>query len=160
MDLRCPNCNSNDLKKVSLAYQEGQYRVDTQTRLSGVLVGGGGPDIAVGRATTRGSQQSALSKKLSPPVKWSYLKVISWSALVFLCIGWLVFYVNTVTTNSSSVLSPPMTLFGQVSAGIFVLLLFFIWRHNHSTYRQKYAQWNGSFICERCGAVSRQSLEP
>src|SRR5258708_5966337 len=28
MDLRCPKCNSTDLKKVSLAYQEGFYRTE------------------------------------------------------------------------------------------------------------------------------------
>jgi len=35
--LRCPNCNSTDLKKVSLAYQEGLF--DT-ARLRAVAVGG------------------------------------------------------------------------------------------------------------------------
>src|SRR6266478_3838545 len=159
MDLRCPKCNSTDLKKVSLAYQEGQYRVDTQTRLSGVLVGGGGPDIAVGRATTRGSQQSALSEKLRPPVKWSYRKVLFWSGVVFLSLGWIVFYVNTVTTNATTVISAPLTLFSLVSAGVLVFLLFFVWRHNHSTYRQRYAEWDSSFICQRCGAVSHEGIQ-
>src|SRR5229473_6372593 len=116
MDLRCPKCNSTDLKKVSLAYQEGLYRLHARTRLRAAVVGGNGPDLVVGRATTRGSQQSALSKKLRPPVKWSYLKVVFWSGLVFLSVGWLVFYVNTVTTNSSTVISPPLTLFALTFA--------------------------------------------
>src|SRR6266436_5655034 len=103
MDLRCPKCNSTDLKKVSLAYQEGRFRTDSRTRLRAAVVGGNGPDIVVGRATTRGSQQSALSKELSPPVKWSHLKVIFWSVLVFLCVGWIVFYANIVTTNATTV---------------------------------------------------------
>jgi hypothetical protein len=156
MDLRCPKCNGTDLKKVSLAYQEGLYRVDTSTRLSAALVGGSGPDLAVGHATTHASHQSALSKQLSPPVKWSYLKVGAWSVLAFLCIGWLVFYVNTVTTNSSNVLSFPLTAFGLISCGIFVLLLFLVWRHNHSTYPQQYARWDSSFVCLRCGAIGLQ----
>src|SRR6266404_208014 len=99
MDLRCPKCNSTDLKKVSLVYQQGLYRTNARTRLSAALVGGSGPDLLVGRATTQASHQSALSKQLSPPVKWSYLKVGSCSVLAFLCIAWLVFYVNTVATN-------------------------------------------------------------
>src|SRR5437899_11980602 len=86
MDLRCSKCNSTDLKKVSLAYQEGLYRTNARTRLSAALVGGGGPDLVVGRATTQASQQSALSKQLSPPMKWAYLKVGSWSVLAFLCV--------------------------------------------------------------------------
>ena len=93
MDLRCPKCNSNDLKKVSLAYQEGAYRIDTRSGMRGLLFAGGGPGILVGRATTRGSQQSALSKRLSPPSKWSYLKLIGWSGVATLIA--LVIYVNT-----------------------------------------------------------------
>src|SRR5260370_42641182 len=92
MDLRCPKCNSTDLKKVSLAYEGGLFRSKDRTPLRAVVVCGGGPDILVGRATTHGSQQSALSKKLTPPVKWSYLKVTGWSVLVFLAAGWLLCY--------------------------------------------------------------------
>jgi hypothetical protein len=98
--------------------------------------------LVVGRATTRETQQSALSKKLTPPVKWSYLKVIGWSVLVFVCVGWLVFYANTVMTNATTVLSAPLTLFSLISGAVFVLLVFLVWRHNHSTYRQRYADGN------------------
>lgn len=159
MDLRCPNCNNTDLKKVSLAYQEGLYRVDARARLRAAVVGGNGPDLVVGRATMRGSQQSALSKRLSPPARWSYLKVIFWSAPTFLTIGWLVFYVHAITTNSSTVLSPPLNLFGVFSGSIFVLSLLLVWRHNHSTYPLRYGDWDRSFICERCGTVSEKLLD-
>ena len=158
MDLRCPKCNSTDLKKVSLAYQEGLYRTDARTRLSAALVGGSGSDLLVGRATTQASHQTALSKQLSPPPKWSYLKVVSWSILAFLCVGWLVFYINTVTTNSSTVSSPLLTFFVLISAASFALLLFLVWRHNHSTYAQEYARWDRAFICQRCGAVSHDGI--
>jgi hypothetical protein len=154
MDLRCPKCNSTDLKKVSLAYQEGLFRTNARTRLSGALVGGGGPDLVVGRATTHASHQSALSKQLSPPAKWSYLKVGSWSVLAFLCVGWFVFYVNTVKTNSPTVSSPPLTFFALISPLIFALLLFVVWKHNHESYQRRFAEWDRSFICSRCGAVS------
>jgi hypothetical protein len=76
MDLQCPNCRSTDLKKVSLAYQEGLQRVNMGTRLRGVVVGSDGPDLVVGRATTKGTQQTEISKVLTPPKKWSYLKLI------------------------------------------------------------------------------------
>jgi hypothetical protein len=158
MDLRCPKCNSTDLKKVSLAHEEGRFRSEGRTRLHAVAVGGGGPDLVVGRATTRGTQQSALSKKLTPPLKWSYLKVIGWSVLVFLSAGWLVFYVNSVTTKATTVSSTPLTLFALIYAAILALLLFLVWRHNHSSYQKQYAQWDKSFICERCGTVSQQVL--
>jgi hypothetical protein len=159
MDLRCPKCNGTDLKKVSLVYQEGLYRSDARTRLSAASFGSNGPDLVVGRATTQASRQSALSKRLSPPAKWSYLKVGSRSVLVFLCLGWLVFYVNTVTRNSSTVSSPSLSLFALVFALIFVLLLLLVRRYNHSSYAQKYVQWDRSFICMRCGAVNAQEVD-
>jgi len=158
MDLRCPKCNGTDLKKVSLAYQEGLFRIDARTRLSAALVGGNGPDLVVGRATTQASHQSALSKRLSPPAKWSYLKVGSWSVLAFLCVGWLVFYINTVMTNSSTVASPALTFFTLIFAAGFALLLFLVWKHNHSTYQKRFGEWDRSFICSRCGVVSEQCV--
>jgi uncharacterized integral membrane protein len=158
MDLRCPKCNSTDLKKVSLAYQEGLFRSDARTRLSAALVGGNGPDLVVGRATTQSSHQSALSKRLSPPAKWSYLKVCSWFVLAFLCVGWVVFYANTVTTNATTVSSIPLTLFAMISGAIFALLLFLVWKHNHSTYQTRYAEWDRSFFCQRCGTVSQSDF--
>ena len=76
--LRCANCNSTDLKKVSLVYQEGLFCTVAHTRVSAAAVGGHGPDFVIGKATTRGFHQSVLSKQLKPPVKWSYRKLILW----------------------------------------------------------------------------------
>src|SRR6266404_673035 len=124
MNLRCPKCNSTDLKKVSLAHEEGLFRSEGRTRLNAVVAGSGEPDLVVGRATTRCTEQSALSKKLTPPLKWSYLKVIGWSVLLFVGVGWLVFYVNTVTAKATTVSSAPLTAFALISSSMFVLLLF------------------------------------
>ena len=38
MDLHCPDCNSSDLKKVSLAYQENVRRVETRNSAPRVSV--------------------------------------------------------------------------------------------------------------------------
>jgi hypothetical protein len=110
----------------------------------------------MGRASTNASHQSALSKGLNPPVKWSYRKLIFWSVLVFLCGGWLVFYVNIVATNATTVVSGPLALFGFIAAVTFVGALFVTWRHNQSTHPRAYAEWDRSFICQKCGAVSQQ----
>jgi fructose-specific phosphotransferase system IIC component len=77
--------------------------------------------------------------------------------LASFCVGWLVFYVNTVTTNSSTVSSLPLTFFALISALIFALLLFLVWKHNHSTYQRRFAEWDCSFICQHCGTVSERS---
>jgi hypothetical protein len=158
MELQCPNCKSVDIKKVSLVYQEGLHRVSTRTRIRGVVVGSDGPDVVVGRATTKGIQQTEVSKELTPPMKWSYPKLFGWSVLVFLSVGWIVFYANTIMRNSSSVSSLPLSVYSLLSASVFVVLFLIYWNHNHSTYPGQYARWNRSFICERCGAVSQHDL--
>ena len=97
-----------------------------------VAVGQLGPGLLIGRATTRGVHQR--SKQLSPSVKWSYQKLILWWVLVFLSIGWIIFYTNTITRNSSAVLSLPLTLFSALSA-IALLPLLVVWRHNQYAYK-------------------------
>ncbi len=156
MDLRCPKCNSTDLKKVSLAYQEGIYHIDTRSRIRGLLFAGGGPDVLVGRTTTRGSQQSALSKRLSPPTRWSYVKPVGWSGVVTLIA--LVLYVQHVMASPVPASSLPVKLYVVFAPLVLFLLVGIVWRHNHSAYEQKYARWNESYICERCGTVSQQAL--
>ena len=153
MDLRCPKCNSTDLKKVSLAHQEGRFRVDTRTRLRGVIVGEGGPDVVVGRATTRGIQQTELSKHLSPPAKWSYKKLVLWFAIVSFIA--LVVYVRSVMSGPVPASSLPVRLYAILAPAAFISMVAVFWRHNRSTYPRKYAQWGRSFICERCGTVSQ-----
>lgn len=159
MELQCPNCKSVDIKKASLVYQEGLQRVSTRTRLRGVVVGSDGPDLVVGTATTKGTQQTEISKVLAPPTKWSYLKLLGWSVLVFVSVGWLVFYVSTIATNSSSVYSVPLAIYAVLSAAAFVVCLIASWNHNHSTYPRQFGLWDRSFICQRCGTVSEQPFD-
>ena len=108
------------MHSVSLVYPEGLFYTAAHTRLRAVAVGGSGPDLIIGRATTRRFHQSVLSKRLSPPVKWSYRKLILWWALVSFSIGWILFYINTLTKNSASILSPPLIRFSLLSAATFL----------------------------------------
>src|SRR5262249_44473969 len=113
--------------------------------------------LIMGRASTRAAHQSALSKRLKPPVKWSYRKVIFWSVLAFLCGGWLVFYVNSVTRNASTVSSPGLTAYAVMAGVIVAFILALVVRHNVSVYPRRFAEWDRSLICQRCGTVSENN---
>ena len=154
--LRCRNCNSTNLKKVSLAYQQGLFHTVAHTRLRAVAVGSCGPDLLIGKATTRGVHQSVLSKRLSPPVKWPYRNLALWWGVVSCSIGWILFYINCFLKHSSAVLSPPLILFSQLSAVTFLLLLVLFWRHNQFTHKHRYSRWERSFLCQRCGSITEQ----
>ncbi|HEX5425219.1 MAG TPA: hypothetical protein VFW94_16850 [Candidatus Acidoferrales bacterium] len=61
--------------------------------------------------------------------------------MLFLAVGWIVFYTNTVTTNSGSILSVPLTLYMVVALGIFAVILSCLWKHNVG-YGLKLEKWN------------------
>lgn len=134
MDLRCPKCNSTDLTKIPLVYQEGLSRMNTGSRLRAIAVGSSGPDVMMGRAITKGIQQTETSKLLAPPKKWSCLKLLGWSVLVFISVGWIAFYVNTVMANSSTFVSLPLAAYAVLAFCAFAGMSAGFWRHNHSTY--------------------------
>lgn len=158
MDLYCPQCNGTDLKRVSLAYQEGFSRVNTRSRLRAIAVGSDGPDVIVGRATNTGTQQIELSKILSPPQKWSYRKLLRYSVLGFIVGSWVVISLHATMTQSRSVISLPLLVFAALCLIALAALSIAFWKHNHSAYRVEYARWNRSFVCNRCGALSEQNL--
>lgn len=158
MDLRCPKCNSTDLKRISLAYQEGLSRINTRSRLRAIAVGTDGPDMILGRATTRGTQQTEFSKTLTPPKKWSYRKLLRYSVFGFVVGAWIIVPVHATMTQSRAVISLPLLAFAGLCFGLVVVLSFAFWKHNCSIYASEYARWNRSFVCNRCGAVSEQNL--
>ncbi len=63
MDVPCPNCNSTDLKKVSLVYEERLYQSDKRAQFRGVLIGSGGPRVLVDTSTTKGTKQRGSPHK-------------------------------------------------------------------------------------------------
>jgi hypothetical protein len=71
-------------------------------------------------------------------------------------LDWLDRLLHKRIKNSSAVLSPPLTLFPLLSAATFLLLLVLFWRHNQTTHKRRYSQWERSFLCQRCGALTEQ----
>ena len=152
MDLRCPYCESSDLKRASLAYEEGLFRENTRTRLMGWLIGDDGSDLFVGTARTRGLHQTQASKSLSPPARWSYGKLVLWAFTLSMVA--IVAFVNHVNSSPPPVSSLPIEIYFVVATPVFVFLGYVFLRHNLVTYQKQYSKWERSFICQRCGAVS------
>jgi hypothetical protein len=156
MDLRCPDCNSAELKRLSLAYRESVRHVDTRTRLRAFLFGRDGPNLIVGGAATQGVQWTQLSNVISPPRKWSYVRLILESFVVTLAA--LFAYVVFVASSPPPVTTLPLKMYVFLAPVVFLVLAFAVWRHNRLRFPQEYAGWNRSFICQRCGAVSQHEV--
>ena len=149
--LCCPICKSVDVKKASLAYQEGAQDWKARSRLRGVATGSDGPDVFVGSVVSEGSQQTQLAKRLAPPAKWSYTKLVLWSGVVW--VATLIVYIRSVMTAAAPVSAGPGWAYLVLSAGtVLGLLIWFTW-HNFVVFPRRYMAWDRSFVCLRCGAV-------
>jgi hypothetical protein len=137
-------------------YQQGRFDAKSRIRLRGLFLGTGGLDLIVGGAHSAGVLQSQLSRNLRPPVKWSYLKLVGWFALGSFVA--LIAYAQSVMSSPGPASSLPVYIYAVVASFLFLVLAFLIWRHNHRAYPVQYAEWEQSFLCMRCGAVSAQPI--
>jgi hypothetical protein len=135
----CPNCNSSDVKRVSLIHAAGVY--ESRGRIRG-LVSGSGDGFLFG--SYRGTSQSRLSKAMNPPRKLPYVAPV---------ILWLVGLFPTMASVARAKLSP---LTGLISVAYvlalpvyFLVALFYNWLVRP----KKYKNWERKFMCQRCGAL-------
>lgn len=121
-----------------------------------VVVGAGGPDVVIGRATTR-----CAAKRSFQETQPSHKVVISQGALVVGChlpCGARRLRAFSDVASWARVSTLPVTLYAIIFPVVFAVLLAMIWRHNHSAYQRQYADWDHSFICQQCGMVSQHDL--
>jgi hypothetical protein len=156
VELQCQKCGSTDLRKVSLVYRDGLNQVKTATRLGGFVLGPNGPGLFFGRAKTRGIQQTDLSTALNPPARWSYIRLAGWAFAVS-CAG-LLAYIVFASASAPPVSTLPVKLYVFLAPVTFVVLVALFWRHNHLVYPRQDAEWDRSFLCQRCGTVTLQDI--
>jgi hypothetical protein len=141
--LRCPTCGATDLKKLSLIHAEGTY--ESRGSVFGFLLGSADGLLF---ARHRGTNQSLLSKSVSPPRKAPYLAP---------AILWFIGFFVVMACAGSEKLSTPMAFFSVAYVVLLpayvVAALFF----NFLVHPKKYRNWNEQFICLRCG--HRASLQ-
>lgn len=66
-NMACPSCNSDEWKSASLVYQEGLSAVGSKSGVRGIVVGGSGVNLGLGKIKTKGYQQTVLSSLATPP---------------------------------------------------------------------------------------------
>jgi hypothetical protein len=150
MNMQCPRCRSAEFTKLSLIYAHGLSEGESQSRFWGF--GFGGPALGFGRAKTRGHLQSKLSVAVSPPGKMSYWKVIKWGLLVSLIVWWVLFTL-TGAPGGPRMLAHDLPFIASANGGLLVFFLWVVWRYNRLVFPGRYANWDSSFMCTRCGHV-------
>lgn len=134
----CPNCNSTDLRRLSLIHAAGSY--ETRGGILGFLLGDG---LLFGGY--RGASQSRLSKMAGPPRKGSYLGP---------AILWLVGFFIVMAFAGRGKLSTPTAIFSMAYLVLLPTLLIGTFVYNLFLRPKKLRDWENKFMCQRCGAVT------
>lgn len=132
-ELVCNHCKSDLIRKVSVIFEEGT------SSGSGTSFGSAGGKLAVLQTAT--SSQSLLAKRLAPPPRMGFGKILNLVVLGVICL--------LVAVNSS----------GFFSAMFFTLLLvivgaFFYGMQLNAAFPAANAIWLKKWHCNKCGEIS------
>lgn len=142
--MQCTQCNSDNVQKLSLVYEQGTQNIQTtgHTTGAGVGFGSGGLGAAFGsaRTTTAGKSQSITAQKAAPPNKKPLI------LQVVLTIVGILLLMADFKGGWAIVLG-----WGLIATGGFM-----IWKsyqYNKNTYPPLYAEWQRSWFCNKCGSI-------
>jgi hypothetical protein len=142
--LRCPQCGSDDTRKVSLVYGEGTSSISGSVRTYG-RSSDGGTGYSFGNLS--GSQQTELSRRLAPPAQ----KQHSPRAVAALFVTLMVVSFVVLTNGGTPV--------GVMAIGLPIAFLAFYAANgdtrawNETELPKLRAEWERKFLCRRCGVV-------
>jgi len=148
--MECSVCQSTNLVKVSLAYEQGLSEYKGRSRSHGLSLGTGGLGLWGGSAKKTGAFQTRLSARLSPPAKRSYWKTFKWW-LAGLLILWFVGIAVLENAHNAKEISRAFNYGLDAYAAALVILWSLIWRYNHRVFPTQRNRWDNSFMCRRCG---------
>jgi len=127
----CSECQSPDLRKISLLYESGVTFIDTQSRGAGV----GTMGVGVGGARNRGTHTTALALKLAPPKPRPYGAYYVWAGLLaFIALGAQAYWLLFVSAIIAFAAETPRK-----------------WMRDE--YPVLSDRWGRSFMCQRCGWI-------
>jgi hypothetical protein len=141
----CQNCNSSDLKRVSLIYAQGLFK--SRGRLHGLFLGNR-DGLHFGRY--RGTSHNHLSMMLRPPTKGRYVTPT---------ILWLLRFFLVIAFASRGTLTTPMAIASVTYLFLLPAGLVGIFVHNLYVYPRKFTNWERTFMCQRCGALAEVQAE-
>lgn len=148
LTLKCANCQSKGLKKLSLVYLQGtsnrnSFTIGFYRGLKGNII-----------ANTLGTKQSLLAQRAAPPQK---------KGMALFLIGWfvacLILAVILIIAMINSNFEGPIAGIGFAVGGIAfvggaVLRGKTVSEYNSRTWSKAYARWERSYLCTQCGRVN------
>ncbi len=148
MELNCPKCQSDDVRRLSLIHKAGASTFEAAT--SAIGIGGGGEGFLGGLvgASTSGRQRTKLSQEAAPPRR----RELSTFEFACLIVGAIMIFVNlsSVANPSGPNLWFIIGIAGVANGG---LRLYRVVKWNRDEHPALQKRWEDSFMCMRCGDV-------
>ena len=136
----CPNCQSDQVRKLSLIYEEGLSDIKMSSETFAAGTGG----TAFGVTSTEGVSQSALSQEAAPPKKENTIKLLLMHVVGFFVLN----IIMGILIKGSSVIA------GIVNVGYLALVVFHIYsniKFNRHEYPALLQNWQSSYMSLKCG---------
>ena len=145
--LDCPSCQSETTQRLSVVYEQGISDIHTSSNSAGVGIGRGGLGFGLAKTKTRGTAQTAISQKASPPPRKRFLKPLG---LIFVA-----YFILSLFGGRGNVLS---ALFGLLWLGGSIAWIVFAIQYNAKTWPSLKAVWDDSYLCNRCNHIFHYPL--
>jgi hypothetical protein len=159
LELRCPACGGEDVRRVSLVHDEGTSHTYTEGTVTPTPMAmlSGAPGWAEDRTIEASSvTQSNLARSLAPPgrpPRWWYVPL--GFVVVLLLVAELNSLLHDALGDRVNGWTAPFILAGLFYGWRWVIRRY---RKERDLWRETQASWGRSFLCQRCGAVFEAEL--
>jgi len=133
--MQCTECNSDNVQKLSLVYEQGTQNINATS--STITNHGFGQGFSTGTTRTSGTTQSITAQRAAPPAK---KKII----------------IPIVAIVAGFVLAKYGELWGLLVSVVGGIYFYTSFLYNRNVYPRLYANWQNSWLCNKCGAIYMQ----
>ncbi len=153
MELTCTSCKSDNIQRLSVVYEGGLSDVNTKTKGTAIGFSRGGAGIGFGRSKTKGTSQTAASKRAAPPQKIPYVWPLFIIAILFMILGGTI---GSLLGNGPHKIIEGIVAFCWLVAS--AAWVYFAFQYNANTWPPLKANWDKSYLCNRCNAIFRLEM--
>ena len=160
----CPECGSETVQKLGLAYAAGTVHSSGTTVSVGAAISRGGPALISGLSSSHQTQRSVLAKRSAPPTKkkedHSAEAMIAGATPIQFCATGILVLLGFSAWNSNVIIAIMLMVF----AGLFWYFhgravekakkkIADIEHYNSVVWPAEYERWENSWLCHKCGYV-------
>ena len=149
MTYSCPQCSAETTQSLDLVHESGIAHTATHTSGSAIGIGVGAAGVGLYSGNTSGVTQNALSRRLGPPEKESYVRVI---IIYFFLVPFFIAGVGGGLLSKYWI----SNVFGIcffLSPFYAIYVLYKTFRFNRREWVIRYQRWQNSYLCLRCNTI-------